>query len=73
MRSYWVGLLICASTGFAQQTGLVHTAAVDIAYEIYGEGVPVIVAHGGPGLSHVYMIQNDVWTRLAKGRRARIL
>jgi proline iminopeptidase len=55
---------------FAQQTGLVHTAAVDIGYEVYGDGAkPVIVANGGPGLSHVYMMQNDVWPRLAKGRK----
>ena len=24
---------------------------------------PIIAVNGGPGLSHVYMIQNDVWTR----------
>ena len=31
---------------------------------------PVIVANGGPGLSHVYMLQNDVWTRrLARNRQ----
>jgi proline iminopeptidase len=31
--------------------------------------VPVIVANGGPGLSHIYMMQNDVWPRLAKTRQ----
>ncbi len=30
---------------------------------------PVIVANGGPGLSHIYMLQNDVWTRLAMHRQ----
>jgi proline iminopeptidase len=53
-------------------TGIIHTADVDLAYEIYGlpaAQTPVIAVNGGPGLSHVYMIQNDVWTRLAKGRQ----
>jgi proline iminopeptidase len=52
--------------------GLVHTADVDLAYEIYGAPaaqMPVIAINGGPGLSHVYMMQNDVWPRLAKGRQ----
>ena len=31
--------------------------------------MPVIVANGGPGLSHVYMLQNDVWTRLGRHRQ----
>jgi len=55
-----------------QQTGLVETPDVDLAYELYGTptpATPVIVANGGPGLSHIYMIQNDVWTRLAKTRQ----
>lgn len=45
---------------------MVKTPDVDLAYETYGaarSATPVIVANGGPGLSHVYMLQNDVWTR----------
>lgn len=56
----------------SQQTGLVATPDVDLAYELYGEpnaATAVIVANGGPGLSHIYMIQNDVWTRLSKTRQ----
>jgi proline iminopeptidase len=56
----------------AQQTGLVKTPDVDLAYETYGapnSATPVIVANGGPGLSHIYMMQNDVWPRLAKTRQ----
>ncbi len=45
----------------------VHTADVELATFGYGtarSGVtPVIVVNGGPGLSHVYLLQNDVWTR----------
>jgi proline iminopeptidase len=55
----------------APVVGTVHTQDVDLAYEVYGtptKEAPVIAVNGGPGLSHVYMIQNDVWTRLAKGR-----
>jgi proline iminopeptidase len=56
----------------SQQTGLVQTSDVDLCYEVYGSqssATPVIVANGGPGLSHIYMIQNDVWTRVSKGRQ----
>ena len=56
----------------AQQTGIVETPDVDLAYESYGTAgaaIPVIVANGGPGLSHIYMLQNDVWPRLSKGRQ----
>jgi proline iminopeptidase len=56
----------------SQLTGLVLTPDVDLSYEIYGApgaATPVIVANGGPGLSHIYMIQNDVWTRVSKSRQ----
>ncbi len=50
--------------------GTVRTAEVDLATWTYGAGAPVIVVNGGPGLSHVYLVQNDVWTvRVARGRR----
>lgn len=53
-------------------TGIAHTPAVDLAYEIYGapsSATPVIAVNGGPGLSHIYMLQNDVWQRLARTRQ----
>ncbi len=56
----------------APDAGVIHTADVDLAYKVYGAATaetPVIAVNGGPGLSHVYMIQNDVWTRLAQGRQ----
>src|ERR1700747_743878 len=52
--------------------GMVKTPDVDLAYETYGgpgSATPVIVANGGPGLSHIYMLQNDVWTRLSHNRQ----
>ncbi len=49
-------------------TGTVKTPDVALAYETYGtlaSGMPVIAINGGPGLSHAYMVQNDVWQRIA--------
>jgi proline iminopeptidase len=48
-----------------------HTEQVDIAYETYGTqgtALPIIVVNGGPGLSHAYMVQNDLWQRVGKNR-----
>ena len=54
------------------QTGMVPTPDVDIAYWSFGastQATPIVAVNGGPGLSHVYMIQNDVWPRIAKTRQ----
>jgi proline iminopeptidase len=54
-------------------TGQVHTPDVDLAYWIYGEprdGItPVFAVNGGPGLSHIYMVQNDTWLRISAQRQ----
>jgi len=68
---------ICAllsHLAFAQvlPTGSVSSPDVDLAYWVLGApqaATPVIAVNGGPGLSHIYMLQNDVWQRLAKGRQ----
>lgn len=55
----------------AQATGKAHTPDVDIAYQTYGvrgTALPVIAVNGGPGLSHVYMVQNDLWERVGRHR-----
>jgi proline iminopeptidase len=57
-------------------TGVAHTEQVDIAYETYGPAgngaagtaLPIIAVNGGPGLSHAYMVQNDLWQRVGKNR-----
>jgi proline iminopeptidase len=59
---------------FAQSTpaGNVQTTEADLAYWVLGApqtSTPVIAVNGGPGLSHIYMLQNDVWDRLSKGRQ----
>ena len=47
----------------AHRTGSVHTQEVDLGYETFGvpgAEIPVIAVNGGPGLSHAYMMQNDL-------------
>lgn len=68
-------LLACAAA-IAQPappvTGLLHTPQADLAYEIYGapsSSTPVFAVNGGPGLSHAYMLQNDVWKTLSRDRQ----
>jgi proline iminopeptidase len=63
-------LLLVTATSHAQllqpHTDFVHTPDVDLATFTYGRPsatTPIIAVNGGPGLSHVYMLQNDVWTR----------
>ncbi len=73
----WIAtLLLLSSSALAQQTpvstGTVKTPDVDLAYMTYGaagKATPVIVANGGPGLSHIYMLQNDTWPRIAHDRQ----
>jgi proline iminopeptidase len=51
--------------------GVAHTEQVDIGYETFGtagSALPIIAVNGGPGLSHAYMVQNDLWERVAKNR-----
>src|SRR5215472_7393336 len=54
-------------------TGHVHTPDVDLAFWVYGKPqpnvVPVFAVNGGPGLSHIYMVQNDTWLRIAQQRQ----
>ena len=55
----------------AHSTGSVHTTEVELGYETFGsptEAMPVIAVNGGPGLSHVYMLQNDMWQKVAQRR-----
>ena len=61
-----------ASAGEAVPTGIVHTPDVDLAYDVEGRDValpPVIAVNGGPGLTHAYMVQNDLWQRLSQHRK----
>ena len=49
--------------------GIAHTDQVDLAYETFaakGRLLPIIAVNGGPGLSHAYMMQNDLWQRVGQ-------
>ena len=67
-------LLACVTSAAAQQprTATVHTPDVDLATFTYGAPAPgitpVLAVNGGPGLSHIYMLQNDLWPRIAQHR-----
>ncbi len=72
-------LLVWGMALFAQApphaTGTVHTSEVDLGYETFGSPssaagaqLPVIAVNGGPGLSHRYMLVNDMWQKVAAHR-----
>ena len=64
-------LILFAPIMAAQQSHLLHTPEVDLTYYTFGfptHALPVIAVNGGPGLSHVYLVQNDLWQRVAKDR-----
>ncbi len=53
-------------------TGYVDGPEVRLAYWVYGQSsaaTPVFAVNGGPGLSHIYMVQNDVWLQVSKHRQ----
>ena len=53
-------------------TGHVPTPDVTLAYWVYGapqKTTPIFAVNGGPGLSHIYMVQNDLWLRIAQHRQ----
>ncbi len=55
----------------AQTTLKAHTPEVDLAVYTFGgrtAALPIIAVNGGPGLSHIYMVQNDLWQQVAKHR-----
>ncbi len=67
-------LLIWSSIAQAQlaATGQARTPDVTLAFETMGStrGLPPIIAiNGGPGLTHAYMVQNDLWQRVAETRQ----
>jgi proline iminopeptidase len=76
MKQLFRSLLVLFPATLLAQTaahtkGVAHTEQVDIAYETLGShrnALPVIAINGGPGLSHAYMVQNDVWERIARNR-----
>ncbi len=55
----------------AHETGVIPTPEVAIGYETFGvrgAALPVIAVNGGPGLSHAYMMMNDLWEQVGRDR-----
>lgn len=36
--------------------GIVHVNGTDLYYEVMGEGTPMVIVHGGPGMDHTYLL-----------------
>ncbi len=75
LKVLWLTALLFALPSFSQQhvhnSGTVHTTDVDIGYETFGvrsSTLPIIAVNGGPGLSHAYMVMNDLWEKVARKR-----
>jgi proline iminopeptidase len=76
MKLLFVSIFFLFSAALPAQTvahakGVVHTEDVDLGYETLGStgnALPVIAVNGGPGLSHAYMVQNDMWEHIARHR-----
>ena len=73
-RNWLIGAVASLSMGVgvrARATEFVQTPDVALAYDRLGPtnaAVPLIAVNGGPGLTHAYMVQNDVWDRLSRHR-----
>jgi proline iminopeptidase len=66
-----ISFIVLTAHALAHEMGVVHTPQVDIGYETFGvrgRTMPVIAVNGGPGLSHAYMLVNDMWLKIAKHR-----
>ncbi len=72
MRFLLLPVLFSAlAAGQDAPTGFVRTPEVSIAYWMLGQpgsATPLFAVNGGPGLSHVYMLQNDVWPKVSRTR-----
>ena len=65
------GVSLLASPVRVRASAYVQTPDVVLAYDRLGPAsgtVPLVVVNGGPGLTHAYMVQNDVWARLSRTR-----
>src|SRR6185437_6560564 len=76
MKLVAIVLLAVFGTALYSQTvahakGMAHVEQVDIAYQTLSSretSLPIIAVNGGPGLTHAYMVQNDLWDRVARNR-----
>jgi len=70
LRSVVLASLVFA-LGLPAVAATFETGGVTIWYEVRGSGTgtPLVVANGGPGFDHSYLLCGDVWDRLAGGRK----
>lgn len=71
MAALFVAPLTLVAQAPAHVTGTIHTPDVEIGYETFGvrgAALPVIAVNGGPGLSHAYMMMNDLWEQVGRDR-----
>jgi proline iminopeptidase len=75
LKLLWLSAILLVSSLRAQtpvhNSGTVHTSEAEIGYETYGvrgTALPIIAINGGPGLSHAYMVMNDIWEKVARHR-----
>ena len=64
-------LSLLVSRNPVRASDFARTPDVVLAYERFGPNsgtIPLVVVNGGPGLTHAYMVQNDVWSRLSRTR-----
>ena len=69
--TFTLGVPAVAATKAPAQGATFKTGGVTIWYEVRGSGpgTPLVIANGGPGFDHSYLLCGDVWDRLARGRK----
>lgn len=74
-----LALLLAISPLGAQTSRTAHVVTPDVTLTTYIYGAPktaaapIIAVNGGPGLSHIYLVQNDLWTTRIPAQRQVIL
>lgn len=71
LLSLAIGTVGLAAEAPPPTKGTFEHDGVTLAYEVRGSGAgtPLVVANGGPGFDHTYLVVGDAWDRLASARR----
>ena len=68
---------LATSPAQTPRTATLPTPDVTLTTYVYGtpqpNAAPIITVNGGPGLSHIYLVQNDLWTSRIPAHRQVIL
>ncbi len=54
--AFFLPLLVVGRTAPAAKEGFVKVNGTELYYHVIGEGAPILVLHGGPGLNHTYFL-----------------